>query len=77
MGMICKFVRTRKNKFLGRISIGFCPFLCARSGVIDLSVRAHDSQFMIFGSSRSVILLSFFPVVLSFSVCHCQSVYVI
>ena len=38
----------------------------------DLSVRAHDSQFMIFGSSRSVILL----LCLS-SFCHCQSVIVI
>ena len=64
-----------KNKFLGRILQDFVRPFCDRSGVSDLSVRAHDSQFMIFGSSRSVIFLSFChrqPVIvmLSLSVCH-------
>ena len=71
-------MRARKIGFLGRISIGFCPSSYDRSGVSDLSVRAHDSQFMIFGSSRSVILLSFchrFVIVgPSLSSCHCRSV---
>ena len=61
-----------KNKFWGRILQDFVRPFCDRSGVSDLSVRAHDSQFMIFGSSRSVILL----LCLS-SFCHCQSVIVI
>ena len=69
-----------KNKFLGRILQDFVRPFCDRSGVSDLSVRAHDSQFMIFGSSRSVILLSFchhFVIVsLSLSFCPCRSVIV-